>query len=77
MKTGVRPAVILESAGHYHTPIIQCLEDNQFLYILVNPIISYQAKKTSLRKVKQMRLMHIIFMFCITRKNLSLIRKED
>lgn len=51
-KTGVRPAVILESTGHYHTPIIQCLEDNQFLYILVNPIISYQAKKTSLRKVK-------------------------
>ncbi|CAH0347778.1 IS110 family transposase [Bacillus sp. CECT 9360] len=51
-KTGVRPAVILESTGHYHTPIIQCLEESQYLYILVNPIISYQAKKTSLRKVK-------------------------
>ncbi|WP_404359415.1 IS110 family transposase [Cytobacillus firmus] len=50
--TGVRPAVILESTGHYHTPIIQCLEGSQYLYILVNPIISYQAKKTSLRKVK-------------------------
>lgn len=51
-KSGVKPAVILESTGHYHTPIIQCLEKNQYLYILVNPIISYQAKKTSLRKVK-------------------------
>ncbi len=51
-KTGVRPAVILESTGHYHTPIIQCLEESQYLYILVNPIISHQAKKTSLRKVK-------------------------
>jgi transposase len=51
-KTGGRPAVILESTGHYHTPIIQCLEENQYLYILVNPIISHQSKKTSLRKVK-------------------------
>ncbi|SMQ64180.1 Transposase IS116/IS110/IS902 family protein [Bacillus sp. OV166] len=51
-KSGIKPAVILESTGHYHTPIIQCLEENQYLYILVNPIISYQAKKTSLRKVK-------------------------
>ncbi|MEH7335073.1 IS110 family transposase [Neobacillus drentensis] len=51
-KSGVKPAVILESTGHYHTPIIQCLEEYQYLYILVNPIISYQAKKTSLRKVK-------------------------
>ncbi|MFY4774391.1 IS110 family transposase [Metabacillus sp. RGM 3146] len=75
--TGVRPVVILESTGHYHTPIIQCLEDSQFLYILVNPIISYQAKKTSLRKVKTDAVDHIIFVFFITRKNLSLIRKGD
>jgi transposase len=51
-KTGIRPIIILESTGHYHTPIIQFLEESQYLYILVNPIISYQAKKTSLRKVK-------------------------
>ncbi|HWL24452.1 MAG TPA: IS110 family transposase [Ureibacillus sp.] len=50
--TGSIPIVILESTGHYHTPIIQCLEENEILYILLNPIISYQAKKSSLRKVK-------------------------
>lgn len=50
--TGRKPVVILESTGHYHTPIIQCLEENEILYILLNPIISYQAKKSSLRKVK-------------------------
>ena len=49
---GQMPVVILESTGHYHTPIIQCLEENDILYILLNPIISHQAKKSSLRKVK-------------------------
>ncbi|PQD93632.1 IS110 family transposase [Pradoshia eiseniae] len=50
--TGQMPVVILESTGHYHIPIIQCLEENDLLYILLNPIISHQAKKSSLRKVK-------------------------
>ena len=50
--TGQMPVVILESTGHYHTPIIQCLEENEILFILLNPIISHQAKKSSLRKVK-------------------------
>lgn len=50
--TGKMPVVILESTGHYHTPIIQCLDENDVLYILLNPIISHQAKKSSLRKVK-------------------------
>lgn len=50
--TGQMPVIILESTGHYHTPIIQCLEENEILYILLNPIISHQAKKSSLRKVK-------------------------
>ncbi len=49
--TGQMP-VILESTGHYHTPVIQCLEENDLLYILLNLIISHQAKKSSLRKVK-------------------------
>ncbi|MGE7912572.1 IS110 family transposase [Lysinibacillus xylanilyticus] len=38
--TGSKSVVILESTGHYHTPIIQCLEENEILYILLNPIIS-------------------------------------
>jgi transposase len=50
--TGQMPKVILESTGHYHTPVIQFLEEQGVLYILLNPIISYQAKKSSLRKVK-------------------------
>ncbi|MDQ7860928.1 transposase [Peribacillus frigoritolerans] len=50
--TGQMPMVILESTGHYHFPVIQYLEDQGILYILLNPIISYQAKKSSLRKVK-------------------------
>ncbi|MDQ0271450.1 IS110 family transposase [Cytobacillus purgationiresistens] len=46
------PVVILESTGHYHTPVIQWLVENEVPYVLLNPIISYQAKKSSLRKVK-------------------------
>ncbi|MDL4842437.1 IS110 family RNA-guided transposase [Aquibacillus rhizosphaerae] len=47
-----KPTVVLESTGHYHTPIIQFLEEHQYVYILVNPLISYRAKSSSLRKVK-------------------------
>jgi transposase len=51
-ETGIRPTVIFESTGHYHTSIVQFLEENDYLYIMVNPLLSYQAKKSSLRKVK-------------------------
>jgi transposase len=51
-KTKVEPTVILESTGHYHTPVIQFLDEQNYLYILVNPLLSYNAKKSSLRKVK-------------------------
>jgi transposase len=52
-ETGQQPMVILESTGHYHLPVTRFLEDQNYLYILVNPILSYQAKKSSsLRKVK-------------------------
>jgi transposase len=50
--TGQMPMVILESTGHYHSPVVQYMEEHKILYILLNPIISYQAKKSSLRKVK-------------------------
>ncbi|SDI80781.1 IS110 family transposase [Alteribacillus bidgolensis] len=46
------PAVVFESTGHYHEPVLQSLEDHQIVYYLVNPVLSYEAKKTSLRKVK-------------------------
>jgi transposase len=50
--TGQRPAVVLEATGHYHSSIIQFLDEHQYLYIVINPLISHQAKKTNLRKVK-------------------------
>lgn len=50
--TYIRPIIIFESTGHYHTPIIQFLEEQDYLYILVNPLVAHQAKKSSLRKVK-------------------------
>ncbi len=52
-ETGQKPMVILESTGHYHLPITRFLEDHNCLFVVVNPILSYQAKKlSSLRKVK-------------------------
>ena len=50
--SGRRPPIVLESTGHYHTPIVQYFEDRGYLLIIVNPLISYRAKSSSLRKVK-------------------------
>ncbi len=51
-KAGKAPTVILESTGHYHQAVIQFLEEHGILFLVVNPLISHQAKKSSLRKVK-------------------------
>jgi transposase len=51
-KTGIQPPVVLEATGHYHTPVVQYLEQHQYLLIIVNPLISHRAKSASLRKVK-------------------------
>jgi transposase len=50
--TGGHPPIVLESTGHYHTPIVQYFEDRGYLLIIMNPLISYRAKSSSLRKVK-------------------------
>ena len=50
--SGVRPPVVLEATGHYHTPVVQYFEERNYLIIMVNPLISYRAKSSSLRKVK-------------------------
>ncbi len=50
--TGQSPTVILESTGHYQAAVIQFLTEQDIFYIVVNPLISNQAKKSSLRKVK-------------------------
>ena len=49
---GHQPSVVLESTGHYHFPVIQFLEEQNYVYIVVNPLISHRAKSSSLRKVK-------------------------
>ena len=50
--TVIKPPIVLEATGHYHTPIVQYFEDRDYLLIIVNPLISYRAKSSSLRKVK-------------------------
>ncbi|WP_096272053.1 IS110 family transposase [Paucisalibacillus globulus] len=50
--TGVRPPVVLESTGHYQAPVVQYLDKKGYLTIIVNPLIPYKAKSSSLRKVK-------------------------
>ncbi|MEK4748348.1 IS110 family transposase [Niallia sp. FSL W8-0177] len=51
-KTGIQPPVVLESTGHYHSPVVYYLENRHYLLIIVNPLVSYRAKSSSLRKVK-------------------------
>lgn len=51
--TGHSPTVILESTGHYQAAVVQFLEEHSIIFIVVNPLILNQAKKSSsLRKVK-------------------------
>ncbi len=47
-----KPVVIFESTGHYHVLIVRFLEEQGYMYIVVNPLIAHQAKKSSLRKMK-------------------------
>jgi transposase len=50
---GTQPTVIFESTGHYHMPISQFLEQQNYPFIIVNPLVAHQAKRSSsLRKVK-------------------------
>jgi len=51
-ETGKKPPLILEATGHYQTPVVQYLEERGYLLIIINPLISYKAKSSSLRKVK-------------------------
>jgi transposase len=36
--SGGQPPIVLESTGHYHTPIVQYFEDRGYLLIIVNPL---------------------------------------
>lgn len=48
----MKPPVVLESTGHYHAPVVQYLEAREYIVIIVNPLVSYRAKSSSLRKTK-------------------------
>jgi len=50
--SGKKPSVILEATGHYQAPVVHYLEDRGYLLIIINPLISYKARSSSLRKVK-------------------------
>jgi transposase len=50
--TGIRPPVVLESTGYFHLPVVQYLKERDYLLIIVNPLVSYRAKSSNLRKVK-------------------------
>ncbi|WML44627.1 IS110 family transposase [Neobacillus sp. PS3-40] len=51
-ESGQKPPIVLEATGHYHSSVVQYLEDRGYLLIIINPLISYKAKSSSLRKVK-------------------------
>ncbi|QPQ28839.1 IS110 family RNA-guided transposase [Lysinibacillus sp. JNUCC 51] len=51
-EAGMKPTIILEATGHYGAPVIHHLEERGYLLIIINPLISYKARGSSLRKVK-------------------------
>ncbi|NGQ94521.1 IS110 family transposase, partial [Brevibacillus sp. SYP-B805] len=51
-ESGRTPVIILEATGHYHLPVTDFLEQHELTFIVLNPLISYQARKVTLRKVK-------------------------
>ncbi|PYI49941.1 IS110 family transposase [Paenibacillus flagellatus] len=49
---GAKPAVVLESTGHYHLGLVGALQKHGYEVIVLNPLISQRARKSKLRKVK-------------------------
>jgi transposase len=49
---GIRPTIVMEATGHYQSPVVQFLDKHQYLNIVINPLISHNAKKTNLRRLK-------------------------
>src|SRR5699024_695943 len=42
---GQPPAIIFESTGHYHEPVLQFLEEHGITYYLINPVILTRLEK--------------------------------
>jgi transposase len=51
-ESGKKPPIVLESTGHYQTSVVHYLEERGYLLIIINPLLSYKARGSSLRKVK-------------------------
>lgn len=49
---GVKPAVVLESTGHYSSRLVHTFTSHAYEVFLVNPIQSHSIKVSSIRKVK-------------------------
>ncbi|WP_282942463.1 transposase [Paenibacillus sp. RC67] len=49
---GMRPSIVMEATGHYYSPVVQFLDEHQYLNIVINPLILHIAKKTDLRRLK-------------------------
>ncbi|ERN51125.1 IS110 family transposase, partial [Alkalihalophilus marmarensis] len=51
-KTKKKPPIILKTTKHYQTPIIHYLKKQNYLLIIINPLISYKTKNSNLQKIK-------------------------
>lgn len=47
-----KPAIVLESTGHYSHRLVHFFSKNEFKVFLVNPLQSHSIKNSSIRKVK-------------------------
>lgn len=47
-----KPAIVLESTGHYHLGLVAVLQKQEYEIIILNPLIPQRARKSKLRKVK-------------------------
>src|SRR5699024_1525482 len=71
--SGQPPAVIFESTGHYHEPVLQFLENQDIAYYLINPVVSFEARKMSLSKVNYKKNLKIYQRKTDTSLNLLLL----
>ncbi|PEJ56076.1 IS110 family transposase, partial [Bacillus sp. AFS002410] len=37
-KANTKPVLIMESTGHYHSPVMQFLDSLNYIYIVINPL---------------------------------------
>lgn len=50
--TRMKPEVVLEATGNYSKPIVSFFQHAGYKVTVINPILTHQLKKKSVRKVK-------------------------